>query len=493
MSKKLLAIDQGTTSSRALVFAEDGAIIGQGQHEFDQHFPSDGWVEHQPEDIWKTTKLAIDDALSQAELSADEICAAGITNQRETTVVWDRLSGEPIYPAIVWQDRRTASSCETLRELGHEPQVRALTGLLLDAYFSATKLAWILDNVDGARARAEAGELAFGTVDTFLIWRLTQGRVHATDATNASRTLLFDIHRQCWSDELLTLFNIPASLLPEVKDSAADFGSIAAEHFGHAIPICGVAGDQQAALIGQACFSPGEAKSTYGTGCFIMVNTGDVVVQSQHRLLATVAYRLAGKPCYALEGSIFIAGAVVQWLRDGLRAIPNAAASGDIALAQGGDAHGVYLVPAFTGLGAPHWDPHARGGILGLTRDNTLEDIVVAGLQAVVYQSRDLMEAIKADGISLSSLKVDGGMSNNDWLMQFLADQLAVLVRRPDVTETTALGAAILAGLGSGIFSDLTSVGQSWQEQKRFQSQMDESRRDELYQGWLQALGRIMH
>ncbi|MEP3166629.1 MAG: glycerol kinase GlpK, partial [Marinobacter sp.] len=430
MTQYLLAIDQGTTSSRAIVFDATGTSVATAQQEFHQYFPKDGQVEHDAREIWGSTLAVCREALKESGISASALAGIGITNQRETTVIWDRKTGEPIHHAIVWQDRRTASVCTKLKSDGHENTVVDRTGLLIDPYFSATKIAWILDHVEGARARAEAGELAFGTVDSWLLWNLTGGRSHRTDATNASRTALFNIHEQRWDDELLALFRVPAALLPEVLDSAADFGVVDEQWLGAPVPVAGIAGDQHAALIGQACFEPGMAKSTYGTGCFLMLNTGDKALRSENRLLTTMAYRLNGKPCFAMEGSIFVAGAAMQWLRDGLRLIRHASESSAYATEVGVD-NPVYLVPAFTGLGAPHWDPHARGAIMGLTRDTGIAEIVTAGLQSVCYQTKDLIRAILNDGASLQALRVDGGMVVNDWVMQFLADILNVSVDRP--------------------------------------------------------------
>ena len=485
----ILSIDQGTTSSRAIVFDATGKRLATAQREFAQHYPRDGWVEHDPEEIWSTTL----DVCRKASASVDgkAIAAIGITNQRETTIVWDRGTGKPVYPAIVWQDRRTAEHCDRLRAAGHEELVARKTGLLLDPYFSATKLAWILDNVDGAREKAERGELAFGTVDCFLLWRLTAGREHATDATNASRTMLFDIHTQSWDDELLDLFRVPRDLLPEVRDCAAHFGDCDAELFGRPIPVTGIAGDQQAAAVGQACFSPGMIKSTYGTGCFVLVNTGEAAARSHNRLLTTVCYRLDGKVTYALEGSIFVAGAAVQWLRDGLGLIQSASETEALASSLA-DNRGVYLVPAFTGLGAPHWDAHARGGLFGITRDTGVAEIVRATLESVCYQTRDLLRAVADDGATkLSALRVDGGMVANDWLMQFLADIVDLRVERPVVTETTALGAAYLAGVQVGVFDSLDDVTANWQMDRSFESAMDGSERQRLVSGWSKAVSRV--
>ncbi|MCY1344967.1 Glycerol kinase [compost metagenome] len=491
MSQYLLAIDQGTTSSRAIVFSAQGLPVARAQQEFKQYFPKDGWVEHDGEEIWLTTLKVCREAIEQSGLNAAEIAAIGITNQRETTLVWDAVTGTPIHPAIVWQDRRTADYCAELKDAGHEATVAAKTGLLIDPYFSATKLRWILRNVPGARERAERGELRFGTVDSFLLWRLTGGQAHRTDATNASRTLLFNIHTQQWDAELLALFDIPRSLLPEVLDCAAEFGVTQPELLGAGIPVLGMAGDQQAALIGQACFAPGMVKSTYGTGCFMIQNTGGQPVTSKNRLLTTVGYRLRGEVTYAVEGSIFVAGAAVQWLRDGVKLISHARDSEALA-EQTGDASGVYLVPAFTGLGAPYWDPKARGAIFGLTRDTGIKEIVTAGLQSVCYQTCDLLEAMRQDGAAApSALRVDGGMVENNWVMQFLADILGVPVERPEVTETTALGVAYLAGLQAGLYADLEQIASHWHRQRRFVPRMAEAHRQKLYAGWLDAVTRV--
>lgn len=491
MAQHLLAIDQGTTSSRAIVFSAEGRPVARAQQEFRQYFPNDGWVEHDGEEIWQSTLDVCREALRQSGLEAGDIAAIGITNQRETTLVWDARTGEPIHNAIVWQDRRTADYCARLKAEGHEPMVSERSGLLIDPYFSATKLRWILESVPGARERAERGELRFGTVDSFLLWRLTGGTSHKTDAANASRTLLFNIHTQQWDEELLALFDIPASLLPEVLDCAADFGTCVPDLLGAPIPVLGMAGDQQAALVGQACFQPGMVKSTYGTGCFMIQNTGDTPVTSKNRLLTTVGYRLNGKVTYAVEGSIFVAGAAVQWLRDGIKLISHAHETEALAV-QTGDACGVYLVPAFTGLGAPYWDPKARGAIFGLTRDTGIKEIVTAGLQSVCYQTRDLLEAMRQDGAAApSALRVDGGMVVNNWVMQFLADILGVPVERPEVTETTALGVAYLAGLQAGIYRDLEEIAGHWHREQRFEPKMADEQRAKLYLGWLNAVQRV--
>jgi len=486
----ILSIDQGTTSSRAILFETNGRPAFTAQREFRQIFPDSGWVEHDPEEIWSTTLTVCREAIAWSRKEARTIAAIGITNQRETTVVWDRESGKPVYNAIVWQDRRTADFCAELKQAGRESQVRSSTGLLLDPYFSGTKIRWILENVEGARDLANQGRLAFGTTDCFLIWRLTRGSVHATDATNASRTLLFDIHRQRWDPELLSLFQIPESLLPEVKDSAADYGVTSAEVTGISIPITGVAGDQQAATIGQACFQPGMIKSTYGTGCFAVLNTGSKPLTSNHKLLTTIAYRINGETSYALEGSIFVAGAAVQWLRDGIGVIDSAKETESLAAGLD-DNRGVYLVPAFTGLGAPYWDPHARGALFGLTRDTGVAELVRATLESVAYQTRDLVRAMAADGIELDSLRVDGGMVANDWLLQFLSDIIDVSVERPEVIETTALGAAYLAGLQQGIYSSLDDIAGHWHRQALFEPDMNAGKREQLLAGWDRSIARV--
>lgn len=490
MSKYLLAIDQGTTSSRAILFSKSGKIIGTCQEEFPQYFPKDGWVEHNPDDIWKSVINTCKDVLALVDASCDDIIACGITNQRETTLVWDKNTGEPLYPAIVWQDRRTAQYCSSLVSDGLQETISSKTGLLIDPYFSGTKLKWILDEVPKARAKAEAGELLFGTIDTFLIWRLTQGKAHVTDATNASRTLLFNIHTQQWDTDLLELFDIPPNMLPEVKDSSDEFGYIDSSILGGEIPIYGVAGDQQAALFGQACFEIGMAKSTYGTGCFLMLNTGSIPLKSEHRLLTTIAYRLNGKPTYALEGSIFIAGAAIQWLRDGLQLIQSAGDTQSLAEQTPID-HGVYLVPAFTGLGAPYWDPNARGAIFGLTRDTGIKEIVTAGLQSVCYQTKDLQKAMESDGIRPTRLRVDGGMTENSWVMQHLADILGADVDRPEIIETTALGVAYLAGLKAGVFTSLDELSNQWKLERRFRPKISKEHRDRLYLGWTKAIDKV--
>lgn len=494
MAGYVLAIDQGTTSTRAVVFDGQMNVVASAQKEFPQHFPESGWVEHDPEDIWETVLWAVRHALEKASVSASDIRALGITNQRETTLVWEKANGKPIHNAIVWQDRRTGPICEALRAAGHEPEFSAKTGLLLDPYFSGTKLKWLLDTVEGAREKGRQGELLFGTVDSFLIWRLTGGRVHATDATNASRTLLFNIRNNHWDSELLALLDVPAAMLPEVKDCAADFGGTLPELFGVAIPIRGVAGDQHAAVIGQACFEPGMLKSTYGTGCFALLNTGSELVQSQNRLLSTIAYRLDGKTTYALEGSIFIAGAAVQWLRDELMIVESASETGPLAL-QADTSQRVYLVPAFVGLGAPWWDPDARGAIYGLTRGSGAAEIARAALESVCYQTWDLLEAMHKDWQSddrKTVLRVDGGMVASDWTMQCLADILDAPVDRPTNLETTVLGAAWLAGSSVGLWPDMQGFAAAWARDRRFSPEMDPHLRRQKLAGWADAVKRTL-
>ncbi|WP_111429235.1 glycerol kinase GlpK [Rhodobacteraceae bacterium DSL-40] len=496
--KHVLAIDQGTTSTRALVFDEALSLVAMAQQEFPQHFPASGWVEHAPEDIWESTVATAREAIAKAGLEAREITAIGITNQRETTLVWDRESSQPVSRAIVWQDRRTAPFCAELREAGHEALVTERTGLIIDPYFSGTKIRWILENTEGARAAAEAGRLAFGTVDSYLIWRLTGGKAHVTDATNAARTMLYDIRRGCWDEELCALLGIPMAMLPEVLDCAAEFGSTEPGILGAAIPILGVAGDQQAATVGQACFEPGMMKSTYGTGCFALLNTGPTLVTSRNRLLGTIAYRLDGQTTYALEGAIFIAGAVVQWLRDGLGLIRTAAESQTLAEAAD-PARRLYLVPAFTGLGAPYWDPDCRGAIFGITRDTGPADIARAALESVAFQTRDLWEAMQADWaqsgageIALGPLRVDGGMTASDWTIQCLANVLGTVVDRPRVRETTALGAAWLAGMRAGLYPGPAEFAKGWALERRFVPELDAIRREEVYAGWRDSVSRTL-
>jgi glycerol kinase len=491
----LVAIDQGTTSTRAIVFDAALQPLAVAQQELRQIFPSPGWVEHDPEEIWQAVIATVRAAMAKARLSASDIAGIGITNQRETTIVWDRATGKPIQNAIVWQDRRTADLCETLRSGGHEAAVAAKTGLILDPYFSASKIAWLLDNVDGARSAAEAGKLAFGTIDCFLLWRLTGGKVHATDASNASRTLLLDIGSGQWDEDLCRLFRVPVSLLPQVRDCACEFGETAAELFGAPIRIRGMAGDQQAATVGQGCFTPGMMKATYGTGCFALLNTGPQPVASRNRLLTTIAYQLDGKRTYALEGAIFIAGAAVQWLRDGLKLIAASSEVGALA-ARADPAEQVYLVPAFVGLGAPYWDAQARGAIFGLTRNSGGPEIARAALDAVGYQTRDLLEAMRADWPqaegSATVLRVDGGMTASDPCMQFLADILASPVDRPGVMETTALGAAYLAGRQAGLCPDLDGFAAQWRLDRRFEPHMDSTARERKYDGWKDAVRRTL-
>ncbi len=487
----ILALDQGTTSSRAILFDRQGRVKGMAQREFAQHFPRPGWVEHDASEIWCTQREVAREVLHSTGVRAEQVAAIGLTNQRETTVLWDRQTGEPLAPAIVWQDRRTASRCDTLREAGHADRIRALTGLELDAYFSATKLAWLLDHTPGARERAGRGELAFGTVDSWLIWQLTGGRVHATDPSNASRTLLFDIHRQRWDDELLALFDIPAAVLPEVVPSSGVLGRTDATVFGAEIALAGVAGDQQAATFGQACFEPGMAKNTYGTGCFMLLNTGEVSVRSRHRLLSTVGWTLGQGPVtYCLEGSVFMAGATVQWLRDGLQIIQSAAEVEPLA-ASVPDSGDVFLVPAFAGLGAPHWDGHARAALLGMTRGTGRAHIARAALEAIALQSAEVFSAMEADAsLALRELRVDGGASANGLLMQLQADTLGVPVVRPLTTETTALGAAYLAGLAVGVWSDLSELAGLWQVDRVFEPQWSADRCLAHRQRWTQAVER---
>ena len=492
MSGFVLAIDQGTTSTRAIVFDEKTAVRGVAQQEFPQHYPNSGWVEHDPEDLWRTSVETARAALKKAGISAGDLAGVGVANQRETALVWDRATGEPIHNAIVWQDRRTAALCTELREKGFEPTVAARTGLLLDPYFSGTKIAWLLDNVPGARERAERGELAFGTVDTFLVWRLTQGKAHVTDATNASRTLLFDIRAGRWDDELLALFGVPKALMPEVRDCSAEFGTVDASIFGAAVAIRGIAGDQQAATVGQACFAPGMLKSTYGTGCFALLNTGRDIVASKNRLLTTIAYQLGGERTYALEGAIFIAGAAVQWLRDGIGALSSADQSGPMA-AEADPSQDVVLVPAFVGLGAPHWDAEARGALFGLTRATGRKELAKAALESVCFQTIDLLDAMRRDwgGGGRSVLRVDGGMVASDWTMQRLADLIGAPVDRPRVLETTALGAAYLAGLQAGLYPEPGNFAERWALDRRFEPAMPESERQRKLRIWNDAVRRL--
>ena len=487
----IIAIDQGTTSTRSIVFDDQFAIVGQGQEEFEQHFPKSGWVEHNPHDLLNTVISTCKKALNDAKIKANEILALGITNQRETTLLWDKFTGKPIYNAIVWQDRRTSKFCDELRSAGAEKLVTRVTGLLLDPYFSSTKIKWLLDNVEGARAKAEAGELLFGTVDTYLIWHLTNGVTHATDATNASRTMLYDISEGEWSQEICELLNIPMSILPEVRNCSDDFGVCHKKILGHNIPIKGVAGDQHAATIGQACFKPGMMKSTYGTGCFALLNTGSSIVRSKNKLLTTIAYQFDGKPTYALEGSIFIAGAVVQWLRDGLQIINSAAETQDLAI-QADSNQQVIIVPAFTGLGAPYWIPDCRGAVYGLTRNSGPAELAKAALECVGFQTRDLLEAMRsdwhADGKENSVLRVDGGMTSSDWAMQFLADILNAGVDRPKTLETTAVGAAWLAGSAVGYYPPFAEFSRLWKSESHFTPVMQEDERESKYSAWKSAV-----
>ena len=488
--KFLLAIDQGTSSSRTVIYDHDARVVASDQQEFPQLYPKPGWVEHDPEAIWSSVTAVTRGALDKAGASAADISAIGITNQRETTIIWDRETGEPVYNAIVWQDRRTAAYCQSLQADGVEAIVSEKTGLRLDPYFSGTKVAWILDNVDGVRERAAAGRLAFGTVDSFLLWRLTGGRVHATDATNASRTLLFNIHTQDWDDALLEIFGIPRELLPDVLDCAADFGVASDACLGGDVPVCGIAGDQQAALIGQAGFEPGMTKSTYGTGCFVVANTGSKVLQSGNHLLTTVGMRIGGDVTYALEGSVFVAGSAMQWLRDELRIIESAPESEAIA-ARTGIVEDVCVVPAFAGLGAPYWDPDARGAILGLTRGSGRDEIVTATLQSVAFQTCDLIDAMADDGMRPSVIRVDGGMVANDWFLQFLADVLDIPVERPDNVESTVLGAAYLAGYQAGIVTSPADIGNLWRRDALFEPRMQAAQRARLLEGWRDAVRRV--
>ena len=493
MTKYILAIDQGTTSSRAMLFDQNYRVAAVAQQEFKQHYPNSGWVEHDPEEIWQTTIESCRSCLAKFDLGGADIAAIGITNQRETTVVWDRNTGHAIYPAIVWQDRRTSEYCKDLKKQGLEADVIEKTGLLLDPYFSATKLAWILDHVDGARASAGRGELAFGTIDCFLLWRLTGGAVHATDATNASRTMLFDIRNNRWSEELLEMFNIPPSILPEVKNCADDFGHTEPRLFDGKINICGIAGDQQAATIGQACFQPGMMKSTYGTGCFALLNTGTEMVTSSNRLLTTIAYRLDNQTSYALEGSIFVAGAGVQWLRDELAIIDSAEHSGELAASSDED-QPVYLVPAFVGLGAPHWDADCRAALHGMSRGTGRAEIVRATLESVCFQTGDLLEAMQQDWSSdkQTILRADGGMANSDWTMQRLSDLVNAEVDRPEIVETTAMGAAWLAGYACGFYDGIEGFSQNWALDRRFTPAMDNKTRTRKIEGWKDAVRRTL-
>ncbi|WP_010138390.1 glycerol kinase GlpK [Oceanicola sp. S124] len=491
--KHILAIDQGTTSTRAILFGPDLRPVTSAQEEFPQHYPHSGWVEHDPQDLWASTAATCRAAIEKAGLGPEDIAGIGITNQRETALLWDRETGKPLHNAIVWQDRRTSALCHELRAAGHEERVSAITGLLLDPYFSGTKVKWLLDNVEGAREGAKAGRVLFGTVDSYLIWRMTGGAAHVTDATNAARTLLYDIHAGEWSEEICALLDIPLQILPEVRDCASDFGQTRPDLFGKPIPILGVAGDQQAATLGQACFQPGMMKSTYGTGCFALLNTGDTPVRSSHRLLTTIAYQLDGKTTYALEGSIFIAGAVVQWLRDGLKIIRTASETQPLA-ERADTGQELILVPAFTGLGAPYWNADCRGAVFGLTRNSGPAEFARAALQSVGYQTRDLLEAMQADWQGKdteATLRVDGGMSASDWAMQFLSDILGAPVDRPEMLETTALGVAWLAGHRAGLYPDAEGFAQGWALERSFAPQMEAAERDRLYGAWKRAVAAV--
>ena len=489
----ILAIDQGTTSSRSMLFDHDGAVAGVAQREFEQIFPRPGWVEHKPREIMTSVLTTLTELINNTGVDVADIAAIGITNQRETTVVWDKKTGEPVYNAVVWQSRHSAEICSELREQGHEEMIRDKTGLLVDAYFSATKLKWIFDNVDGVRERAENGELLFGTIDSWVLWNLTGGKVHVTDVTNASRTLLFNIRDRKWDPELLELFGVPESMLPEVRSCSEVYGHIQSKYFfGTEIPICGIAGDQQAALFGQACFTPGMAKNTYGTGCFTLMNTGENATPSDNGLLTTIAWELDGRLEYALEGSIFVAGSVVQWLRDGLRMLGRASDSQDYAN-RAKDSDGVYLVPAFTGLGAPYWNSNVRGAMFGLSRGTSKEHMIRAALESIAYQSTDVLKAMQVDaGVELTELRADGGAIANDFLAQFQADMLGVDVLRPRVNETTALGAAYLAGLAVGFWESREQIGEQWAIERRFEPRMNTEQRDQLYAGWQRAVEATM-
>ncbi len=492
MTKYILALDQGTTSSRAILFGHDGRAVATGQEEFPQILPSPGHVEHDPEAIWSSQLNSAKTAIAQGKVNADDIAAIGVTNQRETTILWDKATGKPVHNAIVWQSRISSGICQRLKSQGAEATFRDKTGLVLDPYFSGTKIAWLLENVSGLRGRAEKGEILFGTVDSFLIWRLTGGRVHVTDVSNASRTLLLNIRTLAWDDELLKLLNIPRAILPQVRSSSEVYGETDTSHFGKRVPIAGDAGDQQAATFGQACFEPGSAKNTYGTGCFMLLNIGEQPRPSQHKLLTTVGWQIGGKTTYCLEGSVFVAGAVVQWLRDGLGFIKS---SGDVEklAASVPDSGGVVLVPAFVGLGAPYWDPYARGALLGITRGTTPAHIARAAVESIAYQSRDLLDAMRSDaGLALNVLKVDGGASANDGLMQFQADIVGATVRRPVVRETTALGAAYLAGLAVGYWKDLGDVARNWALDREFKPQMAEAEREQRYAMWKKGVQRAL-
>lgn len=492
-SKYVLSIDQGTTSSRGVIFDKSYEIVSIGQKEFTQFFPDSGWVEHDPEEIWMSTLESCHSAIKESKIDPSQIRAVGITNQRETTVVWDKETGKPIYNAIVWQDRRTSDQCQNLKDLGHESLVTKKTGLLLDPYFCATKIAWILDNVSGARQKANEGQLLFGTIDCFLMWRLSNQQIHSTDATNACRTMLYNIHDGCWDEDLLKLFNIPSSMLPKVCDNAADFGKVDESIFGSEIPITASIGDQPSALVGQACFQPGMVKSTYGTGCFVLINTGYEPVKSNNKLLTTLAFQVNGKTCYALEGSIFVAGAAVQWLRDGLKFIESAQESESLAM-QADESQDVYLVPAFVGLGAPYWDPDCRGALFGMTRNTGPAEITKATLESVCYQTSDLLSAIEKDlgEGKLSAIRVDGGMAASNWTMQMLSDLVELPVDRPKNLETTALGAAYLAGMQIGFYPSMSDFSDSWQSDSQFNSKMTSDSRERKLAGWKDAVKRTL-
>lgn len=492
MSTYILSVDQGTTSSRAMLFNTLAEPIDSYQMNLTQYYPHNGWVEQDPEELWQHTLTCCQEVMKKANLSNKKISALGITNQRETTLIWDRKTGRSIYPAIVWQDRRTAEMCESLLKNSISKTIQNKTGLLLDSYFSATKISWILDNIPGARTKADKGELAFGTIDAFLLWRFTKGKIHATDASNASRTLLFNIHTQTWDSELLNLFNIPASLLPAVLNNAENFGEIDSSFLGESIPISAMIGDQQAAGVGQACLSPGMMKVTYGTGGFILLNSGDHCIESNARLLSTIAYRLSGKTTYCIEGTIFSAGTIIKWLRDSLNIISSAAESEEMAK-RVTDTNSVYFVPAFTGLGAPYWDPNARAGILGLTSNSTKEHIVRAGLESICYQTRDLLECLRQDGVNrVDTLRVDGGMAANNWLLQFLADMLGITVERPQCIETTAKGAMLLAGLQSGLYQSIEEISSLWKADRKFEPSNKNGDRELLYDGWKLAVKKVL-
>ena len=489
MEKYIMALDQGTTSSRAILFDKKGDVAFVSQQEFKQHFPKSGWVEHNAKEIWSSILSVIAKVLSENNLKATQIVGIGITNQRETTVVWDKNTGEPVYNAIVWQSRQTMDICNELKEAGHNDVFREKTGLLIDAYFSGTKVKWILDHVDGAREKAENGDLLFGTIDTWIIWCLTEGAVHVTDYSNASRTLMYNIHELKWDEELLEILDVPVSMLPEVRPSSEIYGEIAGKHFfGHVVPIAGIAGDQQAALFGQACYEKGMVKNTYGTGCFMLMNTGEEAVKSEHGLLTTIAWGYDGKVTYALEGSIFVAGSAIQWLRDGLRMFRKSSDSESYATSVE-DSDGVYVVPAFVGLGTPYWDSEVRGAVFGLTRGTSKEHFIRATLESLAYQTRDVLTAMESDSnIDLKTLRVDGGAVSNDFLMQFQSDMLNVPVERPAVNETTALGAAYLAGLAVGFWDNIEEVQKHWKINQTFKPKMDEQKREQLFEGWHKAV-----